>query len=263
MKNNSTYDTDTISLFSKYLDSNVLYMELSPVGNIVAINSLMEKTLGFSNEEIISKDIFSLWNSELIKEHKKYLTKEEHKINIDFLCKDKKYKTLQTSVIPVLKDGNIIKILLFATDITRITELEENMGELHKTMEFLQSAREEIIKRELLLAGIYEAIDFTSLSLELDIQGNITKVNNLFLKVLGFKYQDVMEKSFFNFIEEKDKSEIKDIWDSILQGLFYNNTISLIKKNNLNIPVGISFTPVRDIDGDIFSIILLANILPQ
>ena len=84
-------------------------------------------------------------------------------------------------------------------------------------------------------------------------QSKILRVNPAILKMLGYEKNELVLKNFTNFATNEEKERLSGIVEKFEQGKLTNFTddVKLVAKNGNLVLSKISFSPVKDIDGNI------------
>ena len=116
-----------------------------------------------------------------------------------------------------------------------------------------QSSQEEI---ETAL-GRYKAIVSTSEDaiLSKDLQGVITSWNTAAEKLYGFTAEEVIGKSIFMLVPKESKEDLLLLIQRVMQGISVPHYRAYrLRKDGLQIPVMLSLSPIRDLQGNVIGI---------
>lgn len=257
---------EEMNLVLRAFEELIYRIEIERSGKILKTNSLISNRLSYHIDELTVMSIYEI----AVENDRDNLTEWISTIDNDikeaqFAFKSRKGDTVYLKIKGILSssEDSSDKIILSAVDITEEVKAKETIstksGELHETTETLQSAREEIIKREFELAGLYEAIDQSLLKAELTSNGDITLTNTKFLKTVKTKFSEIANKNINNLVPKKNKKEFSEIWENVSMGMFFSEPMEMINNEGEILHLLVSFTPVRDIDGDIEKVLFLAN----
>ena len=97
-----------------------------------------------------------------------------------------------------------------------------------------------------------EALDFSVLITETDLNGTITYANESFCKVSGFPEEEIVGASH-NIVRHKDmpKSFFEKMWKQIQQGQVFKGDIKNKKADGSPFWTNITVAPIKDADGEI------------
>ncbi|HET8858716.1 PAS domain S-box protein [Marivirga sp.] len=141
-------------------------------------------------------------------------------------------------------NGNTIKVVKFATDITQektlARENQKNQAELMSHM---------------------EAINKTIGSLEFDKKGKIVKANEIYLSITGFKLEDIAGKSYFDLLPEKDrfKPQYQLMWESLQSGKFFSGEFKQVDKAGHEVWLSGTINPIYDSARNLEKVLMLAQ----
>ena len=143
--------------------------------------------------------------------------------------------TMATYTCVRKEDGSVEKILFLAIDTT------------------------EQKKQSLDYEGQIDALNRSSIKIEMQPEGNISSANELFIQALGFAEKDVVGKKMLDFIHREDYDNFKAIWKNVLGGQpFVGQIRKLDKKNEIKWFRG-TYTAVMDMYGDVAKIVFIGN----
>ena len=143
--------------------------------------------------------------------------------------------TMATYTCVRKEDGNVEKILFLAIDTT------------------------EQKKQSLDYEGQIDALNRSSIKIEMQPEGNISSANELFIQALGFSEKDVIGKKMLDFIHREDYDNFKAIWKNVLGGQPFVGQIRKVDiKNEIKWFRG-TYTAVMDMYGDVAKIVFIGN----
>lgn len=99
--------------------------------------------------------------------------------------------------------------------------------------------------------GQIEAINRSQMIIEFDMDGTIIRVNENYLRTLGYTEAEVKGKNHRFFISEQhsNSGEYKDFWDGLRAGKFRSGEFCRIGKNGREVWLEASYNPILGIDG--------------
>lgn len=103
-------------------------------------------------------------------------------------------------------------------------ELSSQEEELRQNMEELQATQEESIRREGEMRLAMDAINNTLGTLDIDVNGTITAVNSMMLKLSHVDVNEFVGKRFVDIYvpDENAKEKFEEAWNRVLQGENYS-----------------------------------------
>ena len=118
--------------------------------------------------------------------------------------------------------------------------------------------RKMLLEEKKLLNQYKEIVDQTLIVSKTDLKGNITYANDSFVKISGFKKEELLGKPH-NIVRHPDvkKEVFKDVWDTILNKKTWKGLIKNRKKNGEAYYVESVIKPILDKDGNIKEFIAL------
>ncbi len=132
--------------------------------------------------------------------------------------------------------GNVVKIVKFATDITR----EKLMGIEYKSK--------------------VAAIDLAQAVIEFDLDGNVVSANRNFLAAMGYTLREVQGQhhSLFCTEEYRQSPEYRDFWLRLGEGQFMRGRFHRLGKYGRNVWIQATYNPIVDLNGKVTKVIKYA-----
>lgn len=206
-------------------------------GNILYVNKIFEKFTGHKPEEFFGKPFSPLFDEENLKKatdiHTRTVKGESLQFELRFkdtgiICEYRNFH---------LKDeeGNIVKTIGIARDITERKRMEEALRETNQTLQALIQASPLAI-------------------IALDPQGNVTMWNSAAEHMFGWKQQEVLGRLLPSVPDDKQK-EFRLLRESVLRGESFTGVeVRRQKRDGSSIDISISTAPLRDRQGNISGI---------
>jgi PAS domain S-box-containing protein len=226
-------------------------IEFDTNGRILDANQNYLDMIGYEKDELIGKhhELMVDKNTAKSMEYKKLweqLEKGEF-VSGEFerVTKSGKKIILRGVFNPIFDiNGNAVKLVKFATDITQEKLLE------------LENERQKVE-----LVNHMEAINKTIGSLEFDKKGKIVKANEIYLSITGFKLEDILGKSYFDLLPEKDrlKPQYQLMWESLQSGKFFSGEFKQVDKNGHEVWLSGTINPIYDNRNNLEKVLLLAQ----
>ena len=139
-------------------------------------------------------------------------------------------------------------------------EMSSQEEEMRQNMEELQATQEEAARRENEMSAIINTLDTTIGSIEMDLDGNINKVNTRYAEMAELNKENIQGKKLEDFMdtEKANSSDYKKIWDRLRRGeshsgghqYFFNQKEKWFHE---------TFTPIKDQNHEIIKILVFAT----
>ncbi|MGO4906475.1 PAS domain-containing protein [Flavobacterium sp. W20_MBD1_R3] len=157
-------------------------MIISSMEKFIKVNPAVSKILGFTEEELLSKNFLEFTHPDDIAITKKEVLKLQTgassiKFENRYICKDGSIKWLSWSVFPEVKSGLLYAV---ASDITDKKEIENALN-IANTFFYMSFDMFVVIKDQ-----------------------SFVKVNPAFTRILGYEQQEIINKPFLSFIHPDD-----------------------------------------------------------
>lgn len=145
---------------------------------------------------------------------------------------------IQATYNPILDpDGNVLKVVKFASDITA---------------EKLQHAD---------FSGQLEAISKSQAVIEFNLDGTIISANQNFLDTVGYRLDEIVGQHHRIFVdnEERYSSAYQQFWDRLGEGKYDSGEYRRIGKGGREIWIQASYNPIFDMNGRPFKVVNYAS----
>jgi len=173
------------------------------------------------------------------------------------------YVWMNQTITPVLgADGKPYKFISVAFNISSQKLQEEQLKAaldvalqqeemLKENTEELLSANEEMRRTQIELIGQVNALNNSSMVYETDMEGNITYVNGELLRNFAYSREDLLGHRY-TMLKASSQSEktLQEQWKTVLNGKIWTGELELKSKDNRNLWVMITNTPVLDSDAE-------------
>ena len=219
-------------------------IEFDVNGTILTATSDFLSLVEYSLEEIQSKHhhIFLPDNYEQSSEYKKFW---EHLLNGKYqsgeykrLAKGGREVWIQGVYLPIEdKNGNVIKVLKIATDITS---------------ERVLNARN---------AALVSAVKRSQAVIEFDVEGKIQGANDRFLSLMGYALNEIQGKHHSLFVTPDDvaSKDYQEFWQQLKIGNFRSGEFKRVTKEGKEIWIHGVYAPIINSDGQILGITKVAS----
>ena len=151
----------------------------------------------------------------------------------------------------------------------RITkELQEKEEALQKRTEELVAAQQqlqekilEVEQESVRTRSIVEAINKTNASLELDLEGRITDVNDIYLSLMEYSREELLGRRERELIskEEAESGRYQVMWESITAGAFNSGEFKRLSKSGKELWISGTYSPILDLHGKPYKIVQFAQ----
>ncbi|MBF6607925.1 MAG: PAS domain S-box protein [Flavobacterium sp.] len=219
-------------------------IEFDLKGNILSVNELFLKLLGYSEEEVLGKhhSMFLEAGSADQPEYRQFwrnLSKGQFQQDeFKRIRKDGQSVWLHGNYNPIFDEqGNPERILKIATDIT-----------LNK-------------RQQIEIDAITTAISKSNLTIEFDLDGKITKANDSFLEIVGYNLEDVVGKHHSIFIseDERNSAEYREFWTNLKAGQYQSGEYRRLTKTGETAWFKGNYNPIFDTQGNVYKVIKIAS----
>jgi PAS domain S-box-containing protein len=114
-------------------------------------------------------------------------------------------------------------------------------------------------KQSLDYEGQIDALNRSSIKVEMQPEGRISSANELFLNTLNYTEKEIIGKKIFDFIHREDVDTFKVTWKNIVGGQPFMGQIRKIDKNDEIKWFRGTYTAVMDMYGDVSKVVFIAN----
>lgn len=132
-------------------------------------------------------------------------------------------------------DGAVEKILFLAIDTTEQKE---------RSLEF---------------EGQMKALNMSNMKVDFMVSGKLVDCNEKFQSAFGYSANEMKQKSFFDFFDEKDQSMVEDIWNNVVNGIPFEGQVRMLTKYSDPRWLQTTLVATYNMYGDIDKIICVAN----
>jgi len=175
---------------------------------------------------------------------------------IEFI--EKVGQTIASTITNVKMNARTAKLLEQSQH--QAEEMAEQEEEMRQNMEELRTTQEDFNRRETEISSFLTAIQNSAMVLTFDQEGKIIDINDLFLKALNSKREDIVGRQHREFSTLGRSAEEYDrFWDAIIHG----QTRTIIEKmklpNGKEIFLRQTFSPVIDNKGMLLRVLCISN----
>lgn len=157
----------------------------------------------------------------------------------EFKRRTKSGKTvwIQASYTPILRNGQVQRIIKFATDITRAVMQRADM----------QSQ--------------IEAIQRVEAVIEFDLDGHILTANDNFLQLMRYQLSEIKGKHHRMFVEpqEAGSEQYRQFWQQLRQGHYQTADFKRLAKGGQPVWIHATYNPILGPDGEVMKVVKYAS----
>lgn len=184
---------------------------------VLANQNLLDWIKGLNiDTDIIGKkifDVFPFLTEEVRDEYKRTIENKQIVISIDEEA-DIYGVIAETRKIPIIENGEVVRIITIIRDITEQKETETQLRENEQnTRRLLDNLNDGIIL--------------------FDFQGNIIDTNKKSSEILGFSQEELLKMKFFDFISKKDSRNFMVYYKKIIDNSYASFNLHLKTKDNI------------------------------
>ncbi|MCH2395605.1 methyl-accepting chemotaxis protein [Oceanibaculum sp.] len=226
------------------LDKSQAVIEFAPDGTIITANQNFLKAMGYGLKEIQGKH-HSMFLERADRDSANYkgfwpaLARGEFSTGqFRRLTKGGKEIWLEASYNPLTDGrGKVYKVVKYATDITA-----QKMAQAEMT-------------------GKLEALNRSQAVIEFELDGTIITANENFLKVMGYRLEEVAGKHHSMFAEPgvRDSADYRAMWAKLGRGEYVAGQFRRVGKGGKDIWLDASYNPILDAYGRPFKVIKFAT----
>jgi len=238
------------------ISDGVMIVDVSTEGQfiIISMNSPGEKILGLSIQAVTGKQIDTIFPKEMIQflkfNFQQCLDTEKAVHCQDILYLQEGHVQSHLTLIPI-KDGGdrIYRIINLIQDVT-------GQGQKDKLAERKRTDAE-LAKSDLKYRQLVDQMQEGVLSL--DIETVVTFVNPKMADILGYSQNEMIEKSFFTFMDEYSEKISRANLKRPLQGINEEYELTLLHKDGHSIFANLLASPIIDDQGKVAGSIALVE----
>ncbi|MGC3943581.1 MAG: PAS domain S-box protein [Chryseolinea sp.] len=144
-----------------------------------------------------------------------------------------------------------IKMLLADSE-QRTEEMRSQEEEMRQNMEELQATQEEMGRKQTEHEERLKALDSSGVaSAEFSLTGHLLDANEMFLKIMGYRLDEVKGKHHRVFVTEAeaDTDGYRKFWDELQKGRVNTGTFKRVNRTRDTVYIHGSYNVVRDING--------------
>ena len=226
------------------LDRAQAIIEFDLDGTVVSANENFLSIFGYELDEIVGKHHRMFCDPDYVASgaYDEFWQKlgrgEYHAAEFKRLAKGGKEIWLQASYNPVFdKDGNPVRVMEFATDVT--------------------ASKLQIAEFE----GKVRAIEKAQAVIEFELDGTVITANKNFLDIFGYSLEEVVGKHHRMFCDAgyAESPEYAQFWQKLGRGEYDADEFKRISKDGAEIWLQASYNPIFDMDGKPLKVVKFAS----
>ncbi len=146
---------------------------------------------------------------------------------------------------------------LLAQSQLQAEELRSQEEEARQNIEEMQANREDAIRLKSEALGFINSMNHSIIRADFQLDGALSYANSRFLDYFGYKSKEARTMHVTDFFEEADKSTFRQKWSDLLNGSKHIEARYNHKTKTGNISLLSTFTTVKDITGEMQSVLYL------
>jgi methyl-accepting chemotaxis protein len=140
-------------------------------------------------------------------------------------------------------------------------EVKSQEEELRQNMEELTATQEQMRRKEKELDAVMASLS----TVELDLAGNVTQANPVFLGITGYSSSDIVGKLYKSLIPQhgNDPIQYEMMWSSILSGRSFSGEFRIVNKAQKEMWMAGNFTPILNDAGEPYKVMVISLFTTQ
>lgn len=226
------------------LRQTMAMMEFSPAGEILEASAPFLALLGYSLNEIRGRNHRTLCdpthvnNREYADLWRRLCQGQNVSERTLYVTRDGRQLWLEASYVPVRgADGSVQRIVQVASDVTERT--------LRSQME----------------SSFVQAVDRSMAVIEFDLQGHVLNANSNFLKVMGYRLEDIRGQHHRLFCqpEEAQSAAYREFWSCLNRGEYRSGQFRRVDKRGVSVWLQATYNPLYDARGQLYGVVKFAS----
>jgi len=169
-------------------------------------------------------------------------------------------EAIATSFLSVKTTEHIKRLLTDSQQ--REEEMRAQEEEMRQNMEELSATQEEILRNTKEMESRVEAINNSGIaSIEFRLDGTVITANEAFLKLMGYRLEEIQGRHHRMFIEPEyaQSQEYKQFWLDLAQGITKPGEYARVRKNGSRVHIMGSYSIIRNKNGQPERVLKLAT----
>lgn len=164
---------------------------------------------------------------------------------------------------------NTVQINLKTTELLKHSqaqaqEMKEQEEEMRQNMEELKATQEEAARKETEMKALVEAINISNYVIEYDRGGYITHINKNYLELLKISEKEIVGSHYSKMVEfiGEETDAHNAFWNELTMGKVQKRK-STVKVEDKNLLFAETYTPIKDLEGNVYKVLKISNLLTQ
>ena len=207
-------------------------------GSIELFNRAAEELFGYTETEILGKNIKMLMPAPHHDKHDAYLSTYLRTGKINILGSRREVEGLRKdgSTMPIeigIREFKVGGRQIFTGVVRDLTEITESRAEVAEAL------------------AVLDSIGTSQAMIEFDLDGNVITANARYLSMMGYTLPEILGKPHSIFVESdyKESAEYREFWNDLRAGVFQSGDFKRITKDGQDVWIQASYNPVLDPDG--------------
>jgi len=239
----------------KAINLSSLVLELDTDSRILSVNERFCQLIGTKPQLVTGKRYATLMNLDITSDSYQQLWndlnngKPRHSVESIRLAGGREV-WLSMNFTP-LTDQNqqVNRILCIASDITESKQQEM----------ILQEKTRELLRKNLELETLYQAVDQSLIRSILQPDATISDANENYLRATGYTRKEVIGKNYRTFLKSDELDQFTKIWNELMKEKAYSGVLKRTRPTGEEIWLMSGFTPLKDENGRIYKVYFLAQ----
>ncbi|NIK72523.1 PAS domain S-box-containing protein [Thermonema lapsum] len=135
--------------------------------------------------------------------------------------------------------------------------LMHNTAELERTKRILEEKMREVERESMLTNSILNAVNKTNSMLELDLEGRITDVNDIYTSLTGYSKEELIGKPESMLLPPNEQNSLRYsmMWEAVKTGSYISGEFRRIAKNGKELWLSATYSPIFDVNNQVYKIV--------
>ncbi len=210
-------------------------------GKVIDVNALFLTTVGYSREEVIGQHhrIFCTAQENSSAQYQQFwrdLASGRPKSGtFNRIAKDRRAIALEATYFPVMVEGNVSKIVKFASDVT--------------------AKIDQLLQQQALITSL----DRSLAVIEFSPDGTILKANQNFLNAVGYSANDLIGKHHRTLCKSEFYQKHPDFWQQLAKGQFKTGKFERINSQGEPLWLEATYNPIFDEANNVVKVVKFAS----
>lgn len=239
----------------KAINQSSLVLELDTDSRILSVNERFCQLIGTKPQLVTGKRYATLMNLDITSESYQQLWndlnsgKPRHSIESIRLSGGREIWFSMNFTPLTDLNQQVNRILCIASDITESKQQEM----------VLQEKTRELLRKNLELETLYQAVDQSLIRCILQPDATISDANENYLRTTGYTKKEVIGKNYRIFLRPDELEQFTKIWNELMKEKSYSGVLKRTKPTGEDVWLMSGFTPLKDENGRIYKVYFLAQ----